>query len=409
VSCYGYGRLTTPNLDRLAAKGVRFANAFVQAPFTIASTASILTGVYPSVHRLQRYGQRLSDDLITLPEVLQEAGYYTAAFVANPHINPDSGLTRGFVYFTDGRPWYKRPRLMRHFVAWAESGKALNRCVKKQLERIGNQPWFFFVFYNDSHVPFSGLPHIFLPLVGRKFHTPDFERYTYTDAELARVIDLYDGSLRRADGWMGELWGLIQDTPYAGTTTFIISADHGEGLDRRAERAGHGRLYDNGIHIPLVVCADWIAERGRVIDEMVTSLDLAPTICELARLDKPAQFQGKSLVSFLVGETLSPLRSHIISEYHDSRCVRTLEWKLIQRGAGIGTSGTSRMGIELYDLAQDPGEEEDVSREHPGIVAELSRVLDRFASESDRAAREPSAFAEDELIIERLRGLGYVD
>ena len=253
ASCYGYGKRTTPYLDRLAAEGVRFANAFAQAPFTIASVASILTGVYPSVHQLQYYGQRLSNDLVTLPEILRKAGYYTAGFIANPHINLDSGLTRGFVYFTDGRPWYKRPRLMRYFVAWAESGRALNRCVKRVLRKaLENQPFFFFVFYNDSHVPFSGLPRLLLPLVGRKFHTPDFETYTYTDAELARVIELYDQSLQRADAYIGQLWRMTQGAG-GGNTVFIVSSDHGEGLDRRAERAGHGRLYENGIHIPLVI------------------------------------------------------------------------------------------------------------------------------------------------------------
>lgn len=75
---------------------VQFANAFTVAPFTVASTSSILTSVYPSVHRLEHYGQRLANRLTTLPELLRAEGYYTAGFVANPHINPDAGLTRGF-------------------------------------------------------------------------------------------------------------------------------------------------------------------------------------------------------------------------------------------------------------------------------------------------------------------------
>ncbi|HEX6386197.1 MAG TPA: sulfatase-like hydrolase/transferase, partial [Anaerolineae bacterium] len=335
VSAHGYHQRTTPNLDRLASKGMRFQNAFVQAPFTIASTASILTGVYPSVHRLESYGQRLDGRLDTLPELLRAAGYYTAGFVANPHVNPDSGLTRGFTCFTDGRPWYKQLPGVKRLSAWAESGKALNRRVQEVLPKIHDQPFFFFVFYNDSHVPFSDLPRILLPLAGRKFHSPDFESVSYTDEELARVVALYNRALQRADRRLGELYRLIQRSPHAADTIFLISADHGEGLDRRFERAGHGRLYENGIHVPLVIRAPKMAYAGKVVAELATSLDLSPTICELAGVKVPAQFQGNSLTPYLRNEASKQPRSHIISEYHDSRCVRTKEWKLIQRGAGI--------------------------------------------------------------------------
>jgi arylsulfatase A-like enzyme len=412
VSSYGYSRRTTPNLDRFAADGVRFQNAFTVAPFTIASTTSILTSTYPSVHGLERYGQRLGDDVVTLPELLQSAGYYTAGFVANPHINPQAGLTRGFADFTDGRAAYKRSKPMSRITAWAESGKALNRRVAQSLRQTAgdDRPFFFFVFYNDSHVPFSGLPRVFLPLVGQKFHTPDFETQFYTDKELERVIELYDESLQRADLRLGQLHAQLLRTAHMTNTIFIIAADHGEGLDRRFERAGHGRLYDNGIRIPFVVSSPLLPDHGRVVDDLVTTLDIAPTICDLAGITPPCQFQGQSLRPLLTGHARVQPATHVISEYHDSRSVRTSDWKLIRRGVGI--SGQVMPGdptIELYDLRQDDAEERNVASTYPQITAQLSGILDDFVARTGRSALQPALFAKDDITMERLRGLGYVE
>lgn len=412
VSCYGYPHETTPNLDAMAARGMRFQNAFTVAPFTVASVTSILTGVYPSVHRLERYGQCLSDDLVTLPEILQAAGYYTAGFVANPHINPDAGLTRGFDYFTDGRPAYKRPRPMSRITAWAESGKALNRRVKAQLRKMDDtdHPYFFLVFYNDSHVPFSGLPRILLPLVGMKFHTPDFERIFYTDGELARVQDLYDQALQRADRCLGQLLESIRQATRSDNTVVIFSADHGEGLDRRFERAGHGRLYDNGIHVPLVVAASSISVQGQVVEDVVTTLDIAPTICDLAGVNKPQQFQGRSLSALMSGQSLPHVDSRVISEYHDSRAVRTSDWKLIHRGNGIaGARAAYGTAVELYHLAHDPGEDFNVADVHPVLRDRFLDELREFEAAVDESSLVPATFQRDNLTLERLRGLGYIE
>ncbi len=408
VSCFGYSRSTTPNLDRLASQGIRFTHAFAPAPFTVASTASILTGVYPSVHRLEYYGQRLGDHLVTLPEILRASGYHTAGFVANPHINPESGLTRGFEHITDGRPWYKKLPGLKHLAAWAESGKALNRCVKENLREVDKQPFFFFVFYNDSHIPFSDLPRVLLPFAGKKYHSPDFERILYTDAELARVVDLYDRALIRADRRLGELLRLIQRSPQADNTIFLISADHGEGLDRRSARAGHGRLYENGIHVPLVIWSPTMNRGGEVVEEFVTGLDLAPTICAWACSEIPKHWQGQNIDAAIAGASTIMNRSHVIAEYHDSRCVRTARWKSIHRGAGIGNSMDSST-IELYDLENDPQEEENVASAYPEIISQHSQVLNQFASSLNQDQDCPSTFKEDALVLERLRGLGYVD
>ncbi|MBN1137164.1 MAG: sulfatase-like hydrolase/transferase [Anaerolineae bacterium] len=408
LSCYGYAKPTTPCLDELARHGVRFAKAFTQAPFTTASVASLLTGVYPSVHGIQHYGQRLAEDWLTLPELLQEGGYQTAAFVANPHINQQSGMARGFDCFLDGRPFYKRGRLVAPFVAWAESGRKLNELVKKHLRQMDDRPFFFFVFYNDSHVPFSALPRVLLPLVGRRYHTPDFEKQRYTDSDMIRIVDMYDRSLWRADRYVGQLWDMIRHSQYASSTVFIVSADHGEGLDRRPERAGHGRLYESGIHVPLVV-QDPRTKAGKVISEMVTSLDIAPTICELSGQKIPSQFQGQSLAPCLKGDGSDPIHEHVVAEYHDCRCIRTNRWKLIVRGAGIGVPVKEPLAAELYDLENDPWEESDLAQTEPQRVMDLIAELKRTIDDATKLRNAPLSFKRDDLVVERLRGLGYID
>jgi arylsulfatase A-like enzyme len=114
-------------------------------------------------------------------------------------------------------------------------------------------------------------------------------------------------------------------------------------------------------------------------------------------------------VPILHEEASPPVHPYSVSEYHDSRCVRTADWKLIQRGAGIGVLGaTTVTAVELYDVRRDPAEENDVATEHPDVVAELSDILRHFVSNMAGDRHAPSAFEEDDVMIERLRGLGYI-
>jgi arylsulfatase A-like enzyme len=409
VSCYGYHRPTTPHIDQLATQGILFQNAFVPAPFTVASIASLLTGVYPSTHGLEHYRQRLSDSLLSFPEYLREQGYFTAAFVVNPHVNEESGLTRGFKYSTDARAWYKRPRLASPFVAWAESGAAINRRVHRQLTKAKQEPFFFLIFYNDSHVPFSNLPRLLLPLIGKKFHTPDFDSHTYTDAELERIKRLYDRALQRTDAHIGQAWQFFQQAQLIKDTYFLISADHGEGLDRRPDRGGHGRLFENGIHVPLLVLPPGQCQAGRIVEDLVSLLDIAPTLLELSGLDAPLQFDGRSLVPYLNREGPKP-RDYIVSEYHDRCCIRTARWKLILRTTGISkTIVESTADVELYDLTNDPDESLNEAHEYPELVADLRSKLREILKSAADKGRPAGIFAEDSVILKRLQGLGYLD
>lgn len=409
VSCYGYERRTTPHIDRLAERGIRFRSAFVQAPFTIASIASIFTGTYASTHRVEHYGQRLNCHLLSFPELLRENGYYTAAFVVNPHINEETRLTQGFDYFTDVRPWYKRPAFMAPFVAWAESGRVINRRVREQITRQPKEPFLFFVFYNDSHVPFSDLPKALLPLVGKRFHTPDFENESYTEEELGRIVDMYDRALRRTDRYIGKLWAMFKKAGLIDNTLFMISADHGEGLDRRPGRGGHGRLYDSGIHVPLIVLTPNRKGQGVVVDDLVSSLDLAPTFLDVAGIEVSPQFEGKSLLPYFRGDSRDP-DSYVVSEYHDSCCIRTMRWKLIQHGVGISQAlSETEPHSELYDLVADPHEGANVAAERPELVTDLRSLLNRALQEAKNKGRAPDQFERSNLVMKRLRGLGYLN
>jgi arylsulfatase A-like enzyme len=254
------------------------------------------------------------------------------------------------------------------------------------------------------------LPRILLPLVGKKFHTPDFERIFYTDSEMARVQELYDQALRRVDRCLGQLLELIRQSSRGGDAVVMFSADHGEGLDRRFERAGHGRLYDNGIRIPLVIEASSISARGQVVEDLVTTLDIAPTICELASADVPQQFQGRSLRAAISGQPRLHVSSRVISEYHDSRAVRTSDWKLIHRGHGIAGARTAYgTAVELYHLAHDPGEDFNVADVHPVLRDRLLDELREFEAAVDESSLVPATFQRDNLTLDRLRGLGYIE
>lgn len=414
VGCCGSQFADTPHLDALGAGGFVFRKAFAQIPHTQPSTASILTSLYPSVHGINTPANRFDPETIRAGEIFRAASYDTAAVVANPHINPQSGHLEGFDYFSDGRsPTQRANARLAH---WGEDSTVLNRrCFSWfQRERHPDKPFFLLLFYIDAHNPYTSLPNVLHRFLNRKLHYPNFTRYQYTDLEIEQIEQLYRRRIRLVDSSIGKLVEFLSSQHVRDNTVLVVTADHGDGIDRRPEHWLHGGLYEKGVHVPLILSAPWLNQPPQVFDHLVASIDILPSLVDLVDLPAPEQFQGRSFAPLLRGGVYEP-REYTAGEYNHNRYVRTAEWKYINNTVGVLGTDSRRDGgrhaaEEVYAPDHDPDEHQDLVNEvRPEVLGYLRSVYQDFSLQLERQTFRAETYTVDEQVLARLRGLGYLE
>lgn len=400
LSCYGYPRATSPNLDRLARRGVLFENAIAPSSWTLPSHASILTGLYPEQHHAETLHDRLRVDIPTLAEELKQAGYRTGAFSGSPFFTPRQGLDRGFMEFKDF--WFSPLRVFTqaHDIGSILSliGKAewvsentghpsaidVNNSVIDWLdESQGQGPFFVTLNYFEVHEPNS------LPPSWRRGHwtgqnpaadsVPDESRGSASQLteRIEGRIDGYDGAIAFDDDRVQKLITDLDRRHLMDNTLVIVTADHGEGLGE------HG-LFDHGtalyfplIHVPLILYWPGHIPAGLQVSRPVSTRDIAATIMQLLN-NAGTDLQGQSFVSLWKTEKqpdqwpmpLSELRK-LPSGQDQIKSIISSEFQLIL---------DVRDGRSLYDWGKDPQETEnlivvpDYEAVAKGLEADLKRI-----------------------------------
>jgi arylsulfatase A-like enzyme/Tfp pilus assembly protein PilF len=386
LGCYGYARAETPNIDRLADEGVLFEEARTCVPITLPSHVSIMAACYPTVHGVRDNGAYITpDSLVTLAEVLREAGYSTAAFVGSFPVESRFNLDQGFDHygdvFTERRGlskegpggvsifFHERPAtaVNAEFFAWLDDGP--------------EAPFFAWLHYFDPHQPYEPRPPYDAICAGRPY-----------DAEIA-FVDACVGGLRRQ----------LEDRGLLERTVVVITSDHGESLGDHGERSHALLLYDPTLRVPLIIrCPGERRQRRRVADQ-VRTIDIAPTLLELLDAEPPPSWRGSSLVSLMNGRADAGRE-----QYYETLFGRLhFGWSVLagyQAGQWKYVHGPAP---ELYNTAEDRGEQINVVADHPQIVDELRSKLLGFMAESAEAGQ--SLFREpDRETAERLEALGYV-
>jgi arylsulfatase A-like enzyme len=422
--CYGGTGGLTPQIDRLAAEGVRFEHAAAHAPWTLPSTASLLTSLHPQEHGaggfldlapLAEGGppvvafRGLDGSVETVTEVFRAAGWRTGAIVNVDFLDRGFGLTQG-VDDLDAA-WYESN----------EEVRSATRTTDLALEWLGGrsgEPFFLLTHYFDTHAVYAP-PAEFR----RRFAAPrDREdsgfvfgtrehllllragRLQLEPALIERAERLYEAELAYVDSEVGRLLDGLEAHGLADDTLVVLTADHGEEfLEHGGFEHGH-TLYDELTRVPLVLRLPGHLARGRVVPGTAALIDVAPTLCELAGLAPPAGFVGRSLVGACRGDAVlseRPVLAH--GNFWGQPLVswRSGRWKLILTPRAAG--GES---LELYDLEADPREQSELARERPALVAELRAEYEAVRAHlAGRAAGAPVEL--DAEGLRRLQALGY--
>ncbi|MBM3854915.1 MAG: sulfatase, partial [Verrucomicrobia bacterium] len=384
LGCYGDAFARTPHLDRLAADGVRFDRAYVTQAGCSQSRSSVMTGLYPHQNGqlgLATWGFRMyRDDTPNIPRNLQAAGYRTG-IVGKLHINPESAFPFDFVEMNSSN--------------FARRGLADYAKHAEAFFRAGDRPFFLSVNYPEAHRPWvrqvDGLPA--RPLTGADVQP--LAHMGVDDPQLREFMADHYNCMSRLDSLVGDLLAALQRSGKAGNTVVVYFGDHGADMLR-----GKRTSYEGGVRIPLLVRWPLGAKAGQVRRDLVSTVDLMPTVLELAGAAPVPGLPGRSLAPLLRGEA-ARWRQYLFTEFHThaaktnfwpQRTVRDDRYKLIEnllpgevnpgyeftlghhdadlRGAIARAPAAVRAAYarmerpprwELYDLRADPFEFRDLT------------------------------------------------
>ena len=380
MSSYGYHRLTTPHIDRYAQGGVLFENTYSAHIPTTSAYASMLTGmdVFNTQVVALRHKGPLREEVKTLPEILREQGYNTTCvgFRGNPS-------SRGFDTYLDYTAWG----------SWEErpltKAQNLNDVAIPELERLAaeKKPFLLFLRHMDPHSPYlppapfermfyhgdekdpenSSMEPVlsFAPFADffASWMPPGITDRHYIDAQ-------YDGAVAYMDACIAAIFTALERLGIEEETIVVINGDHGETLYEHECWYDHHGMYDNCLHVPLIIRYPGRLPRGKRVKGYNQHKDLVPTILDLAGIDAGIDFDGRSLLPMVRGD----VASHE-SEFYITECTwmrkhgwRTPHWKLM---VALEPDFHFKPPVELYNLIEDPQENQNLAEQHPDVVNTL--------------------------------------
>ena len=389
VSCFGYPRKVTPFLDGIAKHGFTFTNTMSVASWTVPASMTWFTGVYPSEHRMtNKYAvyndqekklanlKELSPGLMTLADIMKQNGYTTGGFTGNAGVSGGFGYEQGFdIYYYPRGKFGSIEQSIPRAIRWLQDNK--------------QQKFFLFLHGYDVHgqrTPEAGYDYRFVdPGYDRKYTGSELEqeilreeglekgKLTLRDDDVRFWRAVYDEKIQRMDKEFGQFLAVFDKLGLTDKTLFVLTSDHGtEFYEHR--RFDHGfTLYDELIHVPLVIKLPGQAN-AKVIADRISSIDVMPTVLDLLDVQVSAkarkQLRGTSLTPTMKGERTNRT---VFSEtdYRDYTFKRAIitpdNWKLIYT-----LEDKSR---ELYHLKDDPGEIRNLAKKRPLIADRLQKQL----------------------------------
>jgi arylsulfatase A-like enzyme len=399
LSAYGYERPTSENLKVLADQGVRFRNVIAQSSWTKSSMASLWTGTHAVNNGILRYMHVLPDAAVLPAERFKESGYRTVGIWRNGWVAPNFGFDQGFEFYLNPKAGAERQRIQRGHPGGPViqgTDEDLLTAAYDFLDHFGREQFFLYLHFMDLH------------------------QYVYDEAASrfgTSYSDVYDQSIHWTDRLIGALVNRIEEMGLRANTIFVIGSDHGEAF-REHGMEGHARnLYSEVIQVPFVISLPFVLQPGIVVEERVSNIDLWPTILDLVGLPPLENPDGRSLVPLMLAAAGAGEGDELLTRPAIAYLERS--WGSTKDASPMVavTDGDLRLTWwkgrpnrpELYDLAGDPGEQNNIySQDDP----EAQRLL-RFAQEHLESGKTPWTEAAgtvelDELRLNQLRALGYM-
>lgn len=386
---YGRPDARTPIVDRLARHGALVEWAIADVPVTLPSHTTIMTGV-PALAHGARYNVdfRVTDDAETLAEEFADLGYDTGAVVSALALDSKFGIDQGFATFDDeltsGYVKYDESLYPRETHWLPKADRRAEETTDHLLARLGHakRPFFLWTHYYDPHFPYDP--------------PPPWER---------AASELYLAEIEYTDHQLGRIVRRLEETGEAESTVIVFAADHGEGLDDHREDEHGIFVYDDTVHVPLIVTGPGPWPAGEVIGDQVRTMDLASTILEAA--GHPERTLG-------LGGTLVPLLSDTGPAPDSVAYCESIKTRLFYGGTGLKAVRTVDAKYiwapepELYRFATDPGERNNVAATDPGAAAMHRLLEDKVREYLGSGMTSVEAYAPDAETAEELRSLGYL-
>lgn len=446
LTSYGYFRNTSRNIDALAKNGLLFENAYALCPQTAESHMSIMTSLSHEVHKIQNWlpdrpVHRLSDATPTLAEILRKNGYRTAAFTGGLNVDSAFGFDRGFDYFRD-LSW--KSRIVNLVLAWIKKNKTkkfflfyhsyalhgpyfpppsrYNRIYYKnykgkipstriELKKITNQKSLYKNIVRTEWLPYlksiSDLDNNFLD------NWQDWSMY-YSMIDRNNPDDWkflqaqYDASIKFVDEQLfAKIIKLLKDIKLSDNTLIVFTSDHGEAFNEH-NNIMHKDLYNETLHIPLIISWSKKLPRNRRITELVRTIDIMPTILDILNIKITFPIQGRSLLPLVNGEHLN-LEAFTSHYYPNNK----IQYRGIRDNnfSYINSTNSDYSTNELYDRKKDPREEKNLflgktdSSQIESFVKRINKNIE--LNESFFPSLKNTPVMPNAEILKNLKSLGY--
>lgn len=403
LSCYGYNRNTSPNIDDFAKDSMRFSKAIAQAPWTTASISSFMSGRYISTRCQDVFGYDVPPtDVVLMPELLRDKGYITAAVISNPLAGKSACLDRGYDKYYEIAFDVKRPQ-GKH-----QTPKTVLSKTIEMIRQMKGKRFFLFAHFMGPHSPYAAHPEFnFYPGykggLNRDVVYP--EDHPLFGDDLTFATALYDGEIAYTDHYIGLLLSELKKQGQYDNTVIVLLSDHGEELNEHGAMTHGTHLYEDTISVPLIVKLP-NQQKGSVVGGVFPLVDLLPSVAEYIGCNSTAlEFDGTALPLYgLKSVRTSRIRSS--TEYLGTH----LESLSIDATKLILDKNTNH--TEMFDLSKDPGERQNITANEPKLRTSLEAALEginrQIEAKLDSTIRQHISSTEQQANRATLRALGYL-
>ena len=385
LGVYGFDEVDTPVIDALAARGVTFMRAYASTPLTLPSHTSLFTGTHPPYHGVRDNGVHVApEELQTLAESFREAGYRTGGFVGAFVLDSRWGLAQGFDRYFDE---FEVPEQRAIFLGRVQRpGSEVIDAALAWAREDDTTPFFMWVHLYDPHTPYE---------------PPEPFRSRYADRP-------YVGEIAWTDSLVGRLISWLDDSGQSDETYVVVAADHGEALGEHGESEHGLLLYESAIRVPLIIATPFDEPQGIQRHELVSLIDVMPTVLELTGLETPEEVHGSSLVPLFTeaAEVEGRPDERVYAETFYPRL--HFGWSELQAILEPTHKLIISPDPELYDLLQDPEEQQNLASQRAATAEALRREAEELVARLEENANPADTVTLNQETLQRLAALGYI-